>query len=291
MSEYAPAAASKKHKSPSHHGGVRAVCKVGTRPTSFGRIREIVTHCSPNSNVESHKNLRVIPCTSPEGQKGRRLPHAGARPRRAHRPGGYGRRPTRIAVISCTVSFPMVGWLGLVRFGSFRFRVRLRPVPELNGSVRFGSAGSVRFGFLFFPVRRDNWGSLLSCGVRGVDEADARPHRILASKKSSGVASLASRDPSKRIWLRYLFGQTLSNSWPSQTFPHRKCGSSLLKGTFYNPLNPEVLSSLNRRRLSSQADVGRTLGLRDSSLLVFDYMVILILLYQYYVIMMFMLFC
>ena len=34
---------------------------------------------------------------------------------------------------------------GSVRFGSVRFRVRFRPVPELNGSVRFGSAGSVRF--------------------------------------------------------------------------------------------------------------------------------------------------
>ena len=34
---------------------------------------------------------------------------------------------------------------GSVRFGSDRFRVRFGPVPELNGSVRFGSAGSVRF--------------------------------------------------------------------------------------------------------------------------------------------------
>ena len=34
---------------------------------------------------------------------------------------------------------------GSVRFGSVRFRVRFRPVPESNGSVRFGSAGSVRF--------------------------------------------------------------------------------------------------------------------------------------------------
>ena len=34
---------------------------------------------------------------------------------------------------------------GSVRFGSVRFRVRFRPVQELNGSVRFGSAGSVRF--------------------------------------------------------------------------------------------------------------------------------------------------
>ena len=32
-----------------------------------------------------------------------------------------------------------------VRFGSLRFRVRFRPVPELNGSVRFGRFGSVRF--------------------------------------------------------------------------------------------------------------------------------------------------
>ena len=36
-------------------------------------------------------------------------------------------------------------WLGLVRFGSIRFHIRFRPVPDLNGSVRFGSAGSVRF--------------------------------------------------------------------------------------------------------------------------------------------------
>ena len=34
---------------------------------------------------------------------------------------------------------------GSVRFGSVRFHVRFRPIPELNGSVRFGSAGSVRF--------------------------------------------------------------------------------------------------------------------------------------------------
>ena len=34
---------------------------------------------------------------------------------------------------------------GSVRSGSVRFHVRFRPVPELNGSVRFGSAGSVRF--------------------------------------------------------------------------------------------------------------------------------------------------
>ena len=34
---------------------------------------------------------------------------------------------------------------GSVRFSAVRFRVRFRPVPELNGSVRFGSAGSVRF--------------------------------------------------------------------------------------------------------------------------------------------------
>ena len=34
---------------------------------------------------------------------------------------------------------------GSVWFGSVRFHVRFRPVPELNGSDRFGSAGSVRF--------------------------------------------------------------------------------------------------------------------------------------------------
>ena len=34
---------------------------------------------------------------------------------------------------------------GSVRFGSVRFRSRFRPVPELNGSVRFGLAGSVWF--------------------------------------------------------------------------------------------------------------------------------------------------
>ena len=34
---------------------------------------------------------------------------------------------------------------GSVRFGSVRLRVRFRPVPELHGSIRFGSAGSVRF--------------------------------------------------------------------------------------------------------------------------------------------------
>ena len=39
---------------------------------------------------------------------------------------------------------------GSVRFGSVRFRVRFRPVPELNGSVRpirFGRFGSV-YSFL-----------------------------------------------------------------------------------------------------------------------------------------------
>ena len=34
---------------------------------------------------------------------------------------------------------------GLVRFGSASGSGRFRPVPELNGSVRFGSAGSVGF--------------------------------------------------------------------------------------------------------------------------------------------------
>ena len=34
---------------------------------------------------------------------------------------------------------------GSVRFGSVRFRVRFRPVPEFNGSARFGRAGSARF--------------------------------------------------------------------------------------------------------------------------------------------------
>ena len=33
---------------------------------------------------------------------------------------------------------------GSVRFGSVRFRVRFRPVPELKGSLRLGSACSVR---------------------------------------------------------------------------------------------------------------------------------------------------
>ena len=33
----------------------------------------------------------------------------------------------------------------VARSSSVRFRVRFRPVPELNDSVRFGSAGSVRF--------------------------------------------------------------------------------------------------------------------------------------------------
>ena len=44
----------------------------------------------------------------------------------------------------------------VARSGSVRFCVRFRPVPKLNGSVRFGSAGSVRlvrFGFLFLPDR------------------------------------------------------------------------------------------------------------------------------------------
>ena len=40
-----------------------------------------------------------------------------------------------------------LAFLGRVvaRSGSVRFRVRFRPVPELNGSVWFGSAGSIRF--------------------------------------------------------------------------------------------------------------------------------------------------
>ena len=33
-----------------------------------------------------------------------------------------------------------------------RFRVRFRPVPELNGSVRFGAVRPVGFGFSCFPV-------------------------------------------------------------------------------------------------------------------------------------------
>ena len=38
-----------------------------------------------------------------------------------------------------------------IYIGSVRFRVRFRPVPELNGSVRFGSVrpvGSVSYSFL-----------------------------------------------------------------------------------------------------------------------------------------------
>ena len=42
---------------------------------------------------------------------------------------------------------------GSVRFGSVRFRVRFRPVPELNGSVRFGRFGSVSCSFM--PYIRD----------------------------------------------------------------------------------------------------------------------------------------
>ena len=38
---------------------------------------------------------------------------------------------------------------GSVRFGSVRFRVRFRPVPKLNGSVRFGRFGSVAYSFLY----------------------------------------------------------------------------------------------------------------------------------------------
>ena len=41
---------------------------------------------------------------------------------------------------------------GSVRLDSVRFRVRFRPVPELMGSVRFGSVRPVRFGLLFLPV-------------------------------------------------------------------------------------------------------------------------------------------
>ena len=37
---------------------------------------------------------------------------------------------------------------GSVRLGSARFRVQFRQVPELNGSVRFGSADSVSYSFL-----------------------------------------------------------------------------------------------------------------------------------------------
>ena len=40
--------------------------------------------------------------------------------------------------------FSDASWLGPVRT-TLRFHVRFRPVPKLNGSVRFGSAGSVRF--------------------------------------------------------------------------------------------------------------------------------------------------
>ena len=57
--------------------------------------------------------------------------------------------------------FGLLFWMrsGSVRFGSVRFRVRFRPIPEFNGSVRFGSAGSVRlvrFGFLFLPAISSN---------------------------------------------------------------------------------------------------------------------------------------
>ena len=40
----------------------------------------------------------------------------------------------------------------VARFGSVRFRVRFRPVPELNGSVRFGRFGSVSHFFLYIYI-------------------------------------------------------------------------------------------------------------------------------------------
>ena len=42
-------------------------------------------------------------------------------------------------------------WFGPVRFDSVRFRVLFRPVPELNGSVRFGVIGSVSYSILAMP--------------------------------------------------------------------------------------------------------------------------------------------
>ena len=53
---------------------------------------------------------------------------------------------------------------GSVLSGSVRFRVRFRPIPKLNGSVRFGSIRPVRFGFLSLPDRHryPGWASVRS---------------------------------------------------------------------------------------------------------------------------------
>ena len=52
--------------------------------------------------------------------------------------------------------FSDASWL---RFGSVRFRVRFRSVPELNGSVRFGSARPVQLDFVFLPEKALTYGS------------------------------------------------------------------------------------------------------------------------------------
>ena len=44
--------------------------------------------------------------------------------------------------------FLFAAWLGPVRFGSVRSRVRFRLVPEFNDSVRLGRFGSVSYSFL-----------------------------------------------------------------------------------------------------------------------------------------------
>ena len=78
---------------------------------------------------------------------------------------------------------------GSVRFGSVRFRIRLRPVPEIHGSVRFCSVRPVRFGFLFLPVSSSD--ALLSVRSDWVYRADTVSSHNLDSQHFSSWGSIS----------------------------------------------------------------------------------------------------
>ena len=71
--------------------------------------------------------------------------------------------------------FSEASWLGPVRFS---FRVRFRPVPELNGSVRFGSAGPVWIHSLLKSSRTSLLPTRLRQSPLGVLRAFTPPSRV-----------------------------------------------------------------------------------------------------------------
>ena len=93
----------------------------------------------------------------------------------------------------------------MARSGSVRFRVQFRPVPELHGSIRFGSVRPVRFGFLFLPAFAEmasRWGELLVLpGLLNRDMAcSTTPSPHSAPLPSHSLILPLSPPPSMLLW-------------------------------------------------------------------------------------------